>query len=113
MKSRLLVSAAILALIAASPALADKNDSSNDRDKGAHQSHDAGTPRGDRQGGAPVQNTAPSGGEMRGGRHDQGGAASTVAPSGGGMTGERAPRPPRSRPDTTGPAIGGPRRRNP
>ena len=117
MKSRLLVSGAILALVAASPALADrndKNDSSNVRDNSAHQSHDAGTPRGDHrdQGGAPAQNTTPSGGGMGGGRHDQGGAAPAVAPSGGGMSGARAPHRTRSDTGVTNPTAGGSRRDN-
>jgi len=107
MKSRFLISAAIFALVAASPALADRNDKNDANDNGPRPSHDASPPRGEhRDQGAP--NIAPSGGGMGGGRHDEGAAA--PAPSGGGM----ARTPHRTRTDTgaTSPAAGGERRDN-
>jgi Ni/Co efflux regulator RcnB len=104
MKTRLLVSAAIFALVAASPALADRNDKNDTNDNGPRASHDAGTPRGEhRDQGAP--SIAPSGG----GRHDEGGAAPNVAPSGG-M--DRTAHRTRSDNGTNGPAAGGARRDN-
>lgn len=79
MKSRFLVSAALLALVAASPAFADRNDKDDaSGDNRPHPSRDAGPSRGDQrdQGGAPAQNAAP---------------AQNVAP-GGGMRGEHRDR---------------------
>jgi Ni/Co efflux regulator RcnB len=112
MKSRLLVSAAILALIAASPALADRNDKNDSStDNAPRASHDAGAPRGEhRDQGAPAPNAAPSGGGMNGGRHDQGGAAPAVAPSGGGMA--RTPHRTRSDTGAMSPTTGATRRDN-
>lgn len=105
MKGRLFVSAALLALIAASPALADRHDKDNpSNDSSPRPSREAPPPR-EHQ--APVQSVAPGGG-MGGGRHEQGTASPAVAPTGGGMAGTRH----RTRTDTgaTGPTMSGSRR---
>jgi Ni/Co efflux regulator RcnB len=103
MKSRLLISAALLALVAATPALADRHDKDNpSNDNSPRPSREAPPPR---ERPAPVQSVAPGGG-MGGGRHEQGGAA--VAPTGG--MGARTFH--RTRTDTgaTGPTMSGSRR---
>jgi Ni/Co efflux regulator RcnB len=80
MKSRLLVASALLALVTASPAFAERHDnddsSSDDRPR---PSRDAG-PHGDQ----PDQTVRPEGG-MRAGRGDNG----TMAPATDGMRGDR------------------------
>lgn len=110
MKSKLLVSAAIFALVAASPALADrheKDDSTNHN--AARASHQATPPRGQQhdQRGAPM----PNGGGMGGGRHDQGGSSTAAEPSGG-MGRDRTAHRTRYDTGTKNPTAGSARRDN-